>query len=97
MAKTTELPLLPFESKSKWADWLAKQHDESIARVDRMRADFLLRPGTNLGYKVVEASVMNVIAQYITGNAANRRYRTTRADLPRRNNISAVSRHVDST
>ena len=25
----TELPTLPFESKKKWADWLAKQHDKS--------------------------------------------------------------------
>jgi uncharacterized protein YdeI (YjbR/CyaY-like superfamily) len=24
-----ELPTLPFESKKKWADWLAKQHDKS--------------------------------------------------------------------
>ena len=29
MVKTTELPILPFESKKKWADWLAKQHDKS--------------------------------------------------------------------
>jgi uncharacterized protein YdeI (YjbR/CyaY-like superfamily) len=29
MMKPTELPLLPFESKKKWADWLAKQHDKS--------------------------------------------------------------------
>src|SRR6266540_5935250 len=29
MAKATELPMLPFESKKKWADWLAKQHDKS--------------------------------------------------------------------
>jgi uncharacterized protein YdeI (YjbR/CyaY-like superfamily) len=27
--KPTELPTLPFESKKKWADWLAKQHDKS--------------------------------------------------------------------
>ena len=27
--KSTELPTLPFESKKKWADWLAKQHDKS--------------------------------------------------------------------
>jgi uncharacterized protein YdeI (YjbR/CyaY-like superfamily) len=27
--KPTELPILPFESKKKWADWLAKQHDKS--------------------------------------------------------------------
>lgn len=25
----TELPLLPFPSKKKWADWLSKQHDKS--------------------------------------------------------------------
>ena len=25
----TELPTLPFASKKKWADWLAKQHDKS--------------------------------------------------------------------
>jgi len=24
-----ELPTLPFASQSKWADWLAKQHDKS--------------------------------------------------------------------
>ena len=29
MATPTELPILPFESKEKWADWLAKQHDKS--------------------------------------------------------------------
>jgi len=29
MPKPTELPTLPFESKKKWADWLAKQHDKS--------------------------------------------------------------------
>ncbi|HEX9332847.1 MAG TPA: YdeI/OmpD-associated family protein [Anaerolineales bacterium] len=29
MAKATELPMLPFENKKKWADWLAKQHDKS--------------------------------------------------------------------
>ena len=29
MKKTTELPTLPFESKKKWADWLAKQHETS--------------------------------------------------------------------
>jgi uncharacterized protein YdeI (YjbR/CyaY-like superfamily) len=29
MKKTTELPTLPFESKKKWADWLAKQHEKS--------------------------------------------------------------------
>jgi uncharacterized protein YdeI (YjbR/CyaY-like superfamily) len=27
--KTTELPVLPFESKKKWADWLAKQYEKS--------------------------------------------------------------------
>jgi uncharacterized protein YdeI (YjbR/CyaY-like superfamily) len=27
--KTTELPTIPFESKKKWADWLARQHDKS--------------------------------------------------------------------
>jgi uncharacterized protein YdeI (YjbR/CyaY-like superfamily) len=26
---TTELPTLPFESKKKWSDWLAKQHTKS--------------------------------------------------------------------
>ena len=29
MAQTTELPLLPFTNKEKWADWLAKHHDKS--------------------------------------------------------------------
>jgi len=29
MPKQTELPILPFENKKKWADWLAKQHDKS--------------------------------------------------------------------
>ena len=29
MAKTTELPILPFANKKKWTDWLAKQHDKS--------------------------------------------------------------------
>jgi uncharacterized protein YdeI (YjbR/CyaY-like superfamily) len=29
MAKSTELPILPFANKKKWADWLAKQHDKS--------------------------------------------------------------------
>jgi uncharacterized protein YdeI (YjbR/CyaY-like superfamily) len=29
MTKPTELPTLPFESKKKWAGWLAKQHDKS--------------------------------------------------------------------
>mgnify|MGYP000327151126 FL=1 len=27
--KSTDLPTLPFESKKKWAAWLAKQHDTS--------------------------------------------------------------------
>jgi uncharacterized protein YdeI (YjbR/CyaY-like superfamily) len=27
--KPTDLPVLPSESKKKWADWLAKQHDKS--------------------------------------------------------------------
>jgi uncharacterized protein YdeI (YjbR/CyaY-like superfamily) len=29
MQKGVELPTLPFKSKRKWADWLAKQHDKS--------------------------------------------------------------------
>ena len=29
MTNTTQLPTLPFESKKKWADWLAKQDDKS--------------------------------------------------------------------
>jgi uncharacterized protein YdeI (YjbR/CyaY-like superfamily) len=29
MTKAVELPALPFESKKKWADWLAKHHDRS--------------------------------------------------------------------
>jgi len=29
MPNPTELPILPFESKKKFADWLAKQHDKS--------------------------------------------------------------------
>ncbi len=29
MTKPTELPALPFETKKRWADWLAKQHDKS--------------------------------------------------------------------
>jgi uncharacterized protein YdeI (YjbR/CyaY-like superfamily) len=29
MPTTTELPILPFESKKKFADWLAKNHDKS--------------------------------------------------------------------
>ena len=27
--KSTDYPILPFEGKKKWADWLAKQHDKS--------------------------------------------------------------------
>jgi len=27
--KSVDLPVAPFESKKKWADWLAKQHDKS--------------------------------------------------------------------
>lgn len=27
--KSTDLPTLPFASKKKWSDWLAKQHDKS--------------------------------------------------------------------
>ena len=27
--KPTELPILPFANKKKWADWLTKQHDKS--------------------------------------------------------------------
>jgi uncharacterized protein YdeI (YjbR/CyaY-like superfamily) len=27
--KPTELPVLPFANKRKWADWLARQHDKS--------------------------------------------------------------------
>jgi uncharacterized protein YdeI (YjbR/CyaY-like superfamily) len=27
--KPTDLPILPFDSKKKWADWLAKQHDKA--------------------------------------------------------------------
>ncbi|RPJ24995.1 MAG: bacteriocin-protection protein [Chloroflexi bacterium] len=27
--KSTDLSIIPFESKKKWADWLAKQHDKS--------------------------------------------------------------------
>lgn len=30
MPNTNELPILPFESKKKFADWLAKNHDESV-------------------------------------------------------------------
>lgn len=29
MLNSTELPILPFESKKKFADWLAKNHDKS--------------------------------------------------------------------
>ena len=29
MSESSELPTLPFASQSKWADWLAKQHDKS--------------------------------------------------------------------
>jgi len=29
MSNLTELPILPFESKKKFADWLAKNHDKS--------------------------------------------------------------------
>ncbi len=29
MATATELSMLPFENKKKWADWLARQHDKS--------------------------------------------------------------------
>jgi len=29
MMKAAELPTLPFESKKKWSDWLAKQHDKT--------------------------------------------------------------------
>jgi len=29
MIKPTDLPIKPFASKKKWADWLAKQHDKS--------------------------------------------------------------------
>jgi uncharacterized protein YdeI (YjbR/CyaY-like superfamily) len=27
--KSVDLPVVPFENKKKWADWLAKQHDKS--------------------------------------------------------------------
>jgi len=27
--KSTELPILPFDNKRKWADWLARQYDKS--------------------------------------------------------------------
>lgn len=30
MLKPAELPTLPFESKKKWADWLARQHGKSL-------------------------------------------------------------------
>src|SRR6266511_2329489 len=29
LMKSVDLPVDPFESKKKWADWLAKQHDKS--------------------------------------------------------------------
>jgi uncharacterized protein YdeI (YjbR/CyaY-like superfamily) len=29
MTNSVEIPTLPFETKKKWADWLAKQHDKS--------------------------------------------------------------------
>jgi uncharacterized protein YdeI (YjbR/CyaY-like superfamily) len=29
LMKSTNLPILPFASKKKWSDWLAKQHDKS--------------------------------------------------------------------
>jgi uncharacterized protein YdeI (YjbR/CyaY-like superfamily) len=29
LMKSTDLPILPFASKKKWSDWLAKQHDQS--------------------------------------------------------------------
>ena len=29
MTRAADLPVLPFESKKKWADWLARQHDTS--------------------------------------------------------------------
>ena len=28
--KTTDLPTLPFATKNKWAEWLARQHDKSV-------------------------------------------------------------------
>ena len=30
MKTATELSVLPFDSKKRWADWLAKQHDKSM-------------------------------------------------------------------
>ncbi len=30
MPTSTELPILPFETKKKFAEWLAKNHDESV-------------------------------------------------------------------
>ena len=30
MITSTELPILPFESKKKFSEWLAKQHDKSV-------------------------------------------------------------------
>ena len=29
MTKSTEIPILSFDNKKKWADWLAKQYDQS--------------------------------------------------------------------
>ena len=29
MTRAADLPILPFESQKKWADWLARQHDTS--------------------------------------------------------------------
>ena len=29
LMKPTDLPILPFENKKKWADWLARQHNKS--------------------------------------------------------------------
>lgn len=28
--KPTDLPILPFDNKKKWRDWLVKQHDKSV-------------------------------------------------------------------
>ncbi|HLO27702.1 MAG TPA: hypothetical protein VK249_01120, partial [Anaerolineales bacterium] len=28
--KPDDLPILPFASKKKWADWLARQHDKAV-------------------------------------------------------------------
>jgi uncharacterized protein YdeI (YjbR/CyaY-like superfamily) len=30
MTKPTELPVMPFADKKKWADWLSKQYDQSV-------------------------------------------------------------------